>query len=237
MQISVQYVSAGTTVAVTLRRFARRNGLSLAVFGLFLLFLIAESVVGSFAYNSDRQDHGLPALSYAQFLTSGRFIESTAENWESEFLEMSFYVLLTSFLYQRGSAESKSPDGSEESEGSSAAAGKARPPWPVRRGGWVLWLYAHSLSTALLILFVIAFLIHASGGVHDYNLSQLEHGKPAVTLLQFMATSEFWFQSFQNWQSEFLGLGSMIVLSIFLRQRGSPESKPVEAPHSQTGKA
>jgi hypothetical protein len=99
----------------------------------------------------------------------------------------------------------------------------------------VLKLYAHSLSTALLLLFLIAFAIHASGGVRDYNLSQVEHGKPAVTLLQFIATADFWFQSLQNWQSEFLGLGSMIVLSIFLRQRGSPESKPVEAPHSQTG--
>jgi hypothetical protein len=220
-----------------LRQFARHNGLSLAVFGLFLLFLIAESIVGSFAYNSDRQDHGLPSVSYAQFLMSGRFIESTAENWESEFLEMAFYVLLTSLLYQRGSAESKSPAASEDAEPESSVAGKARPPWPVRRGGWVLKLYAHSLSTALLILFLIAFLIHASGGVRDYNLSQMEHGEPTVTLLQFLGTSQFWFQSFQNWQSEFLGLGSMIVLSIFLRQRGSPESKPVEAPHSQTGSA
>lgn len=211
--------------------------MSLAIFGLFFLFLVAESVVGSFAYNSDRQDHGLPAVSYAQFLMSGRFIESTAENWESEFLEMAFYVLLTSFLYQRGSAESKSPDGSEDFEPESLAADKARPPWPVRRGGWVLRLYAHSLSTALLVLFLIAFVIHACGGMRDYNLSQIEHGKPAVTLLQFLATPEFWFQSFQNWQSEFFGLGSMILLSIFLRQRGSPESKPVEAPHSQTGKA
>ena len=220
-----------------LRQFAHRNGLSLAIFGLFLLFLVAESVVGSFAYNSDRQDHGLPAVSYARFLMSGRFIESTAENWESEFLEMTFYILLTSFLYQRGSAESKSPDASEDSDPEPAAAAKARPPWPVRRGGWVLKLYEHSLSTALLLLFLIAFAIHASGGVREYNESQVEHGRPPVTLLQFMGTPEFWFQSFQNWQSEFLGLGSMIVLSIFLRQRGSPESKPVEAPHSQTGKA
>ncbi len=218
-----------------LRRFARSNGLSLAIFGLFLLFLAAESVVGLHAYNSDRQDHGLPAVGYAQFLASGRFIESTAENWESEFLEMACYVLLTSFLYQRGSAESKSPEAAEDGEPQSPVAGKVPAPWPVRRGGWLLRLYAHSLSTALLILFLIAFGIHAVGGVRDYNLSQAEHGRPAVTLLQFMASSQFWFQSFQNWQSEFLGLGSMIVLSIFLRQRGSPESKPVEAPHSQTG--
>jgi hypothetical protein len=221
---------------LSLRRFAHRNGLSLAIFGLFLLFLSVESVVGTFAYNSERQDHGLAPVSYGQFLLSGRFIESTAENWESEFLEMAFYILLTSFLYQRGSAESKSPDGEEDSEPAPARAGNASPPWPVRRGGWVLKLYAHSLSMALLTLFLIAFVVHATGGVRDYNLSQVEHGRPTVTLLQFLATPEFWFQSFQNWQSEFLGLGTMIVLSIFLRQRGSPESKPVEAPHSQTGK-
>ena len=213
------------------------NGLSLAIFGLFLLFLVSESIVGSFAYNSDRQDHGLPSVSYAQFLMSGRFIESTAENWESEFLEMAFYVLLTSFCINGAPPNPGLPMGRRTPSRNRAVAGKATPPWPVRRGGWVLRLYAHSLSTALLMLFVIAFVIHASGGVRDYNLSQMEHGRPVVTLLQFLATSQFWFQSFQNWQSEFLGLGSMIVLSIFLRQRGSPESKPVAAPHSQTGKA
>jgi hypothetical protein len=220
-----------------LRRFARNNGLSLAVFGLFLSFLTAESVTGLFAYNSDRQDHGLPAVTYAQFLTSGRFIEATAENWESEFLEMSFYAILTSFLYQRGSAESKSPEHrSDVDRDPRHSPNPARAPWPVRRGGWVLKLYERSLSAALLLLFVLAMSIHAVGGMHDYNLSQLAHGKSPVTLLQFIGSADFWFQSFQNWQSEFLGLGSMIVLSIFLRQRGSPESKPVDAPHSQTGK-
>jgi len=122
-----------------LHRFARNNGLSLAVFGLFLTFLCAESITGLFAYNNDRQDHGQPAVGFAQFLTSGRFIESTAENWESEFLEMSFYAILTSFLYQRGSAESK-PLGrpAESDRDPRRTQPQADTPWPVRRGGWVL---------------------------------------------------------------------------------------------------
>ena len=216
-----------------LRRFLYNNGLSLAVFGLFLTFLIAESVAGLQAYNNDRSDHHLAPVAYFQFLGSGRFIEATAENWESEFLEMAFYAMLTSCLYQRGSAESKTPGKREASD----RTPQPRPgsPWPVRRGGLVLKLYERSLSLGLLLLFTVAFFVHAAGGARDYNLSQAEHGQPMVSLLEFMGSSEFWFQSFQNWQSEFLGLGTMIILSVFLRQRGSPESKAVDAPHSQTG--
>ena len=147
---------------------------------------------------------------------------------------MAAYVLLTAVLIQKGSAESKSFD--EPQEAKRAAVADRDRPWPVRRGGWVLRVYEHSLSLALLLLFATAFLSHAASGVHAYNEQQLTHGGQPVTFLQFLATSRFWFQSFQNWQSEFLGLGAMIVLSIYLRQRGSPESKAVEAPHRQTGK-
>jgi hypothetical protein len=229
-------MQAGTPMS-KLRRFARNNGLSLAVFGLFLTFLACESAAGLYAYNSDREDHGLPSVSYPQFLTSGRFIEATAENWESEFLEMAFYITLTSFLYQRGSAESKSltePESVDRDPRDTKDLSRA--PWPVRRGGWMLRIYERSLSLALFLLFVSAFLVHAHNGMRDFNVEQIEHGKPVVTLAEFLCSSQLWFQSFQNWQSEFLGLGAMIVLSIHLRQRGSPESKPVDAPHSQTGK-
>ena len=109
-------------------------------------------------------------------------------------------------------------------------------PWPVRRGGWVLKVYQNSLSLAFFILFGLAFLLHASGGVRYYNDEQAMQGKREfLTLWQFMGTSEFWFQSLQNWQSEFLSVMSIVVLSIFLRQKGSPESKPVDAPDSETG--
>ncbi|HEX9962887.1 MAG TPA: DUF6766 family protein, partial [Pyrinomonadaceae bacterium] len=110
-------------------------------------------------------------------------------------------------------------------------------PFPVRKGGLILKLYEYSLSLAFLILFIICFFLHAAGGSREYNQEQLEHGsREAVSTLQYMATSRFWFESLQNWQSEFLAVGMMVVLSIWLRQRGSPESKPVDAPHSQTGK-
>lgn len=218
------------------RNFLRDNGLSLAVFNLFLLFLVGESIAGYFAHNAEQQEHGEPPLSYAQFITSGTFIESTTENWESEFLEMGAYALLTAFLFQRGSAESKKLDQSEPSDRDPRTSpNKHRAPWPVRRGGWVLRVYENSLSIAFALLFLGAFLVHAWGGMHAYNEDQRLHGEEAIGFLQFLGNPQFWFQSLQNWQSEFLGLGSMIVLSIFLRQRGSPESKPVDSPHSETG--
>ncbi len=218
------------------RRFLRDNGLSLAVFSLFLLFLVGESIAGYFAHNAEQQEHGGPQLTYSQFITSGTFIESTTENWESEFLEMGAYVLLTAFLFQRGSAESKNPDRSMPSDRDPRTSpNKDKAPWPVRRGGWVLRLYENSLCIAFGLLFIAAFFVHAWGGMHAYNEDQRLHGEPAVGFLQVLGNWQFWFQSLQNWQSEFLGLGSMVVLSIFLRQRGSPESKPVDAPHSETG--
>jgi membrane protein implicated in regulation of membrane protease activity len=167
--------------------------------------------------------------------TSGRFIEATAENWESEFLEMAGYAVLTALLFQRGSAESrKLPDEQRESQ-ESQATHRQSVPWAVRRGGWMLKLYEHSLSLGFLLLFFVAFVLHAYGGLRDHNLHQLEHGKKPDSLLDFITTAEFWFQSFQNWQSEFLGLAAIVVMSIYLRERGSPQSKEVDAPHRRTG--
>jgi hypothetical protein len=220
-----------------MQRIFRNNGLSIVVFGLFLVFFLGESIAGHLAHNEDREQHNRPPIDYIAYVTSGAFLESTAENWESEFLEMAGYVVLTAILIQRGSAESRRPDRPEPSDRDPRLEKNTDgAPWPVRRGGWVLKAYEHSLSIGFLTLFVIAFLIHAIGGTHAYNEEQQWHGEAPVSVGDFMLTSQFWFQSFQNWQSEFLGLGSMIVLSIFLRQRGSPESKPVDAPHLQTGK-
>jgi hypothetical protein len=218
------------------KQFLRNNGLSLAVFSLFLLFLIGESIAGHLAHNAEAHEHGEPPLTYLQFISSGTFIESTTENWESEFLEMGAYALLTAFLFQRGSAESKNPDQSMPTDRDPRTSPhKDKAPWPVRRGGWVLRVYENSLCIAFALLFLAAFFVHAWGGMHAYNEDQRRHGEETVSFAQFLGNSQFWFQSLQNWQSEFLGLGSMIVLSIFLRQRGSPESKPVDAPHSETG--
>ena len=219
-----------------MRRFLRDNGLSLTMFGLFAIFLIAQSVTGYQVYNEEQQQHGQPQIGYLAYLRSGHFIEATFENWESEYLQMGVYVLFTVFLFQRGSSESKDPDRDEKvDEDPRQASDRDDTPAVVRHGGVTLVLYEHSLSIALLLLFLFSFTMHAIGGTWEYNEEQLAHGGQAVSTLEFLRTPDFWFQSFQNWQSEFLAVASLVVLSIFLRQRGSPESKPVAAPHHETG--
>jgi len=153
------------------------------------------------------------------------------ENWESEFLQMGAYVLLTAFLVQKGSPESKPVDADPPDP-------PVRPdsPLPARLGGWTRALYGNSLSIVLLLFFALSFVGHLLGGTADYNEQQaMQSGAPPIGPGQFLTTSEFWFQSMQNWQSEFLAVGALIVLSIFLRQRESSQSKPVAAPHAETG--
>jgi hypothetical protein len=219
-----------------LRRVLRENSLSLVVFAIFFVCMGGQVISGHLQYNEERQDHGEPPVELRTYLGSGHFIEATAENWESEFLQMAAYVLLTVFLFQKGSSESKKLD-HKEAVDRDPRKGRRKPdaPWPVRRGGWVLRLYENSLSLAFLLLFAISFILHAVGGTRDYNENQLSHGGETLSSIQYMQTSQFWFESFQNWQSEFLSLAAMAVLSIYLRQRGSPESKPVDAAHSDTG--
>jgi hypothetical protein len=218
-----------------MRRVLRDNGLSLAMFGFFLVFLVAQSVAGYKTSNSENEQHRQPKESYGQYLTSGAFVEATFENWESEFLQLSAYVFLTAFLIQKGSPESKNPDGDEVDADPRSQRDRPDAPGPVRRGGLVLTVYEHSLTLALFALFLLSFVLHALGGHAEFNQQQHEHGQAAVSLWSFVTSSEFWFQSMQNWQSEFLAVGALAVLGIFLRQRGSPESKPVAAPHAQTG--
>ena len=218
-----------------MRRVLRDNALSLTMFGLFLTFLVAQSIAGYRTTNSDSAEHGQPPESYAGYLTSGAFVEATFENWESEFLQMGAYVLLTAWLIQKGSPESRKPEGNESDADPRAERDSPDAPGPVRRGGLALTLYEHSLSTALFALFLLSFVLHALGGRAEYNQQQLEHGQAAVSLWGFVTSSAFWFQSMQNWQSEFLAVAALTVLGIFLRQRGSPESKPVAAPHAETG--
>jgi hypothetical protein len=220
------------------KRFLRDNSLSLVMFGLFALFLIAQSVTGFNVYNDDQFEHGEATISYPEYLRTGHFVEATFENWESEYLQMGAYVLFTVFLFQRGSSESKDPDKQEPVDEDPRQARDGQDvPWPVRAGGLALKFYEYSLSIALLLLFLFSFTLHAIGGAREYSQEQLAHGGHAVSTWEFLHTSEFWFQSFQNWQSEFLAVFTLVVLSVFLRQRGSPESKPVAAPHHKTGTA
>ena len=226
-------------LGLDMKKILKDNGLSIVWLGLFFLaFVVGQSVAGLFEYNSDQQMHGRPEVTYVEYLATPHFLEATMENWESEFLQMFMFVVLTVFLYQRGSAESKKIGESEAVDRDPRRfKNKRGAPWPVKKGGLVLRLYENSLGLAFLFLFLSSFFLHAVGGAREYNQEQIEHGvRETVTTLQYMGTSRFWFESFQNWQSEFLAVGLMIVLSIWLRQRGSPESKPVDAPHRQTGK-
>lgn len=218
-----------------MKKFLRENGLSLVFLFLTVVTLAGQLVVGWQEFNDELRDYGREPLALTAYLTSGHCIEAVFENWESEFLQMGLYVLLTVSLYQKGSSESKSLDEPEAVDREPSPARKGAP-WPVRRGGWVLKLYQNSLSLAFFLLFFVAFWLHALGGVKQYNTEQALKGKAEVlSLWQFLGTSEFWFQSLQNWQSEFLSVLSIVVLSIYLRQKGSPESKPVDAAHDETG--
>jgi hypothetical protein len=220
-----------------MRRILRDNGLSIVLVLFLLIFLAGQAVAGMYEYNDEQQQHGQPAVNFIDYLASSHFLEATMENWESEFLQMFAFVVLTACLYQKGSAESKDPDKKEPVDRDPRNSRKKKDsPWPVRKGGLILTLYEYSLSLAFLLLFLASFWLHAVGGAEEYNQNQLEHGRSEqVTTLQYMATSRFWFESFQNWQSEFMAVAAMVILSIFLRQRGSPESKPVDSPHSDTG--
>jgi hypothetical protein len=220
----------------TLGKWAKEHGLLLANIGLFLVFFGGMIVSGTSSYSEDQVAHGQPSVTVVEYLATGDFVEATFENWESEFLQMGMYVLLTVFLFQKGSSESK-PVGRKapQDQDPRDAAVKLATPWPVRRGGWVLKLYEHSLSVMFIALFLTSFALHAFGGTAAYNDEQQSHGQSMVSVLGYLATSRFWFESFQNWQSEFLAVAVLVGASVYLREKGSPESKPVAEPHSETG--
>jgi hypothetical protein len=214
-----------------MKRFLRDNGLSIVLVALFLgTYLGGQFFSGWKAHNEERVQAQEPPLGWRDYLVSAHFAEATMENWESEFLQMFLYVFITAFLFQRGSAESNDPDAPEEKRPVTKAS-----PWPVRKGGWIRRLYSHSLSLGFALLFLMSFWFHALSSVRLENEERSRQGQPALTLSEHLAGAKFWFESFQNWQSEFLAIGSMVILSIFLREKGSPESKPVEAPHAETG--
>ena len=173
-------------------------------------------------------------LNFGECLRSGHFLEATFENWESEFLQMGLYVLLTIWLRQRGSSESKKLY-EEEAVDEEPDLLKQDAPGPVKRGGWPLTLYKISLSLTFLLLFLASVWLHAQGGAEVMSIENQQKGEAALSTWDYLCTSRFWFESFQNWQSEMLSILSIVGLSFFLRQQGSPQSKPVDAPHSQTG--
>jgi hypothetical protein len=229
---STEAVSYGS---IQMKKILRNNGLSIVFFILFLVSLVGQVITGMKQHNQEVTEDGGSPVSMAEYLTSGHFLQSTFENWESEFLQMALFLIFSMFLYQKGSGESKDPD-KEEDVDKEPNRKKADAPAAVKKGGWILTLYKHSLCYTLSFLFIVSFLAHWHGSLKDYNEEkQLQH-KPTETHVEYLSNSRFWFESFQNWQSEFLSIFSLVVLSIFLREQGSPQSKPVDAAHSETGK-
>ncbi len=217
-----------------MKKFLRNNGLSLVFLLIFIFTLAGQVATGLRQYNQERQENGGHPVSLSEYFSSGHFFESTFENWESEFLQMGLFVVVSIFLYQKGSSESKDPD-KEEDVDREPNPSRKNAPWPVKKGGLILHIYKYSLSIAFFSLFVFSFLLHWYGSVKDYNESQMLKGLQTETAWQYLGNSRLWFESFQNWQSEFLSILSIVIFSIFLRQKGSPQSKPIDAPNSETG--
>jgi hypothetical protein len=217
-----------------MKKFFRNNGLSIVFFILFLFSLGGQAVTGYKEHNEDVVESGGQRIDFTQYLHSGHFLQATFENWESEFLQMALFLVLSMFLFQKGSSESKDPDEKEEVD-KEPNPRKKDAPWPVKKGGIWIKVYKHSLCYAFAILFLTSFIIHWRGSLRDYNEEQMLKHLPPETSLEYLANARFWFESFQNWQSEFLSIFAIIVLSIFLREQYSPQSKPVDAPDSETG--
>jgi hypothetical protein len=214
-----------------MHRLWRNNSLSIVLLVIFITLFWGQAFCGWQVYIENNREHSQPIISFLEYLGSEHLWEAVFENWESEFLQMGAYVVLTVFLFQKGSAESNDPDESPDQE---IATSSPAPHVPA--SAWRRKLYEHSLSLALFALFAGSFIGHIVSGAKHLNSDRLQHGLSPVTTGDYFASAQFWFESFQNWQSEFLAVLALVVLSIWLREKNSPESKAVEDPHSKTGK-
>jgi hypothetical protein len=219
-------------------RFLRDNSLSVFFLLLLLVSIAGQSLAGWHEYNFEQLAHNEPAVSWGYYVTSSSFWAAVMENWQSEFLQFSFFIAATIWLIQRGSNESKPPEDSGlESDQRQQIGGHApqnAPGW-ARARGWRTAVYSHSLLIVMTAIFFATWFAQSLTDKTLYNADQEEHGKQAVSWASYVTTSDFWEKTLQNWQSEFLAVGTMAVFTVYLRQRGSPESKPVGAPHNQTG--
>ncbi|HWI31033.1 MAG TPA: DUF6766 family protein [Microbacterium sp.] len=220
-----------------MRNAIKRHGLSIFFGLIFVLALVGQSLAGLAVFNEDQQSHGLPPVTYVDFVTSSQFVVDVAENWQSEYLQFFLFILATVWLVQKGSPESKKVEDAGPGDDRTELIGKhARPdspPW-ARAGGWRTMVYSNSLLLVMGSVFLASWLVQSIAGTVVFNHEQLEHGAGPITWGQYLVEADFWNRTLQNWQSEFLAVGSMIALSIYLRQRGSSESKPVGAPHHET---
>jgi Domain of unknown function (DUF6766) len=220
------------------RRFVRDNSLALAFGGLFLLAVGFQAIAGWQAFNDDQTWHHAPKISLFRYVTSSAYGAAVMENWQSEYLQFTLYILLTVWLIQRGSPESKEPgkEGGESDEEQKVGehADEKSPRW-ARAGGVRTWVYENSLVFVMAAIWVGTWVSQSITGVSEYNAERLSHELPAISWTHYLVTADFWERTLQNWQSEFLAVGSFVVLAIYLRQRGSSQSKPVGASHGATG--
>jgi hypothetical protein len=220
------------------RTFLRENSLSIFFGVLLLATLVGQALVGHANYNDEQLAHHSDTISLGRYLTSSAFGAAVMENWQSEYLQFTLFILATVYLVQRGSPESKKPgkEGHEtDAEQNVGQHATARSPLWARTGGLRTAIYSNSLLIGMTLIFFGSWFAHSVTSWTDYNNDQTEHNEPTVSWLTFLGKPYFWEQTFQNWQSEFLAVGSFVVFSVYLRQRGSPESKPVGAPHDSTG--
>ena len=220
-----------------MRRFLSTNSLSVFFLGIFFASLAGQSVAGWLAYNEEQTAHSAQAISWARYLYSSDFASAVLENWQSEWLQFCLFILATVWLVQRGSPESKEPgEAGLESDrkqkiGSYAVAGS--PLW-ARVGGLRTRIYENSLLLAFGVIFFASWFGQSVANWSEYNELQAEHRERAISYALYLTRPDFWERTLQNWQSEFLAVGTMAIFSVYLRQRGSPESKPVGAPHDAT---
>jgi uncharacterized protein DUF6766 len=219
-------------------RFVRENSLSIFFLVIFLASLVGQAIAGHAQFNHDQILHHGDAISFGRYLTTSQFAADVAENWQSEYLQFTLYILTTVWLLQRGSPESKPLDSaggeSDEKQKIGRYADERSPRW-ARMGGWRTRLYSNSLVVVMTTIWLLSWLAQSIAGVSAYNADQLDHQAATLSWFGYLGSSDFWDRTLQNWQSEFLAVGSMAVLSIYLRQRGSPESKPVGTSHEATG--
>jgi hypothetical protein len=220
------------------RAFVKHNSLSLAFLGLFLAALVLQAVAGQADFNEDQDRHGDPRISFARYVTSSEFGTAVMENWQSEYLQFTLFIVLTVWLLQRGSPESKELDkAGRESDKDQKVGEHADPDSPrwAKVAGIRRTVYENSLLLTMGAIWLGTWFAQSITGVTEYNTERLDHQQDAVSWAGYLTRPDFWEKTLQNWQSEFLAVGSMAVLAVYLRQRGSPESKPVGAPHDTTG--
>jgi hypothetical protein len=219
-------------------RFVRENSLSIFFLAIFLASLAGQAIAGHGQFNHDQLLHHGDPISLGRYLTTSQFAADVAENWQSEYLQFSLYILTTVWLVQRGSPESKPLAGvgreSDEKQKVGRHADARSPRW-ARTGGLRTAVYGNSLLIVMTTIWLLSWLAQSVAGASGYNADQIDHQAPTVSWVSYLGSRDFWARTLQNWQSEFLAVGSMAILSVYLRQRGSPESKPVGAPHEATG--